>query len=100
PYTGKFSYGCITGTTHDECGGRISLGLPTMKIVELIRELMYNMEERFSPLIEDIPLRAKLAVSITNAAEQKELDHRPNSNPNFEKELIAIIREGKAAAKN
>ena len=29
PYTNKYSYGVLCGTTHDECAGRISLGLPT-----------------------------------------------------------------------
>ena len=50
------------------------------------------MEEKFSPLFDGIPLRAKLAVSITNAAEQIELNHR---RPDFEGQLTAIINSGK-----
>lgn len=92
PFTGRVSYGTLCGTTHDECAGRISLGLPTNRIVSLIKELLYNMEEKFSSLFDGIPLRAKLAVSITNASEQRKLDHRSEG---FEKELTAIIRSGK-----
>lgn len=92
PYTKKYMYGVLTGTTHDECAGRVSLGLETETIVSIIRKLLYNMEEKFSPLFDDIPLRAKLAVSITNAAEQIELDHR---KPSFVDELTTIINAGK-----
>lgn len=75
-FTGKYSYAVISGTTHDECAFRISLGLPTKEIIRLIRECLYNMEERFSPLFDGIPLRAQLAVSLTNAADQIEINHR------------------------
>jgi RNase_H superfamily len=92
PYTGRCSYGVLCGTTHDECAGRISLGLSEHRIVEIIRELLYNMEQKFSNLFDDIPLRAKLAVSISNAAAQEEIDHRKE---NFEERLITYIREGK-----
>lgn len=84
PYTGVYSYGMVCGTTHDECAMRISLGLPAIMIVRLIREVMYNMEERFSPLFGGIPLRAQLAVSYSNAAEQIELNH---NHKDFEQRL-------------
>jgi hypothetical protein len=80
-----YSYGVITGTTHDECAFRISLGLPEKEIVRLIKECLYNMEEKFSPLFDGIPLRAQLAVSFTNASKQIEIDHRRSD---FEQTLI------------
>jgi hypothetical protein len=92
PYTGRISYGMLCGTTHDESSGRLSLGLPTTIIVKIIKELLYNMEQKFSPLFDGIPLRAKLVVSITNASDYIKLDHR---KPEFVKELIAIIKKGK-----
>jgi hypothetical protein len=96
PFTGMISYGCLTGTTHDECALRLSLGLPTKTIIETIRELMDNMEDRFSEKVGDIPLRAKIAFSITNAAEQVELDHR---SKDFEKEVYEkYIEPGKRGA--
>jgi hypothetical protein len=95
-FTKKYSYGVICGTTHDECAFRISLGLPEKEIVRLVRECLYNMEEKFSPLFDGIPLRAQLAVSLTNAGEQHELDHR---KPDFERNLIKWIREGKEVIK-
>ena len=89
----KYSYGTICGTTHDECAFRISLGLPEKKIVEIVKECLYNMEERFSPLFDGIPLRAQLAVSLTTAGDQVEIDHR---KPDFERKLIHDwIRVGK-----
>ena len=85
PFKKRYSYGIISGTTHDECAFRISLGLPIKKIVELIKGCLYNMEEKFSPLFDGIPLRAQLSVSLTNAGDQIELDHR---KPDFERRLI------------
>jgi hypothetical protein len=102
PYTRLYSYGLICGTTHDECAFRISLGLSTEEIVRLIKECLYNMEERFSPLFDNIPLRAKLSVSITNAAAAVELEHKlPDGSPDpeFERRLIdEFILPGKANA--
>jgi hypothetical protein len=91
PYTKLYSFGLICGTTHDECAFRISLGLPTQEIIRLVRECLYNMEERFSPLFDNIPLRAKLSVSTTNAAAAVELEHKnPDGSPSkeFERRLI------------
>lgn len=96
PYRRTYSYAVLVGTTHDESGFRISLGLPTEEIVRLIRECMFNMEERFSEMFDGIPLRAKLAVSISNAAEQKELNHKAED---FESTLIRdYIDEGREQA--
>lgn len=94
PFRSIYSYGVLTGTTHDECAFRISLDLPTNEIVRLIRECLYNMEEKFSDKFNGIPLRAKLSVSITNAAEAVELNHRSKT---FEAELVEqYIKPGKA----
>jgi hypothetical protein len=93
PHKKLYSFGVLTGTTHDECAGRISLGLPEYQIVRLLRDLLFNMEERFSPLFRDIPLRAKLYVSVTNAAEVVEIKHHDKGE--FERELITIIKLGK-----
>lgn len=90
------AYAVLVGTTHDECAFRISLGLPTEEIVQIIRDCMYNMEERFSKKFGGIPLRAKLSVSYTNAGEQKELNHHADD---FEQTLIRdYINEGRKKA--
>ena len=93
PYKKLYSFGVLTGTTHDECAGRISLGLPEYRIIQLLKGLLFNMEQRFSPLFNDIPLRAKLYVSLTNAAEMKEIKH--HNKREFERELITVIKSGK-----
>jgi hypothetical protein len=54
------------------------------------------MEEKFSPLFDGIPLRAQLAVSITNAGEQVELNHHA---PDFERRLLdEFIKPGRKSA--
>jgi len=94
PYRRKYMFGVLCGTTHDELSLRISLALPTEDIVNLIGQLIHNMEDRFSDKFGDIPLRAKLAVSITTAAEQVELDHLAD---NFITRLVNdYIEVGKA----
>jgi hypothetical protein len=96
PFTKVYSFGVLTGTTHDECAFRISLGLPKATILRLIRECIYNMEERFSDMVGGIPLRAKAAFSITNAAEQEEISHK---REDFEQVLLEkYIRHGKKKA--
>lgn len=95
-YKRTYAYAVLVGTTHDECAFRISLGLPTEEIIRMIRECMYNMEERFSKKFGGIPLRAKFAVSYTNAGEQKELNHHAED---FEQMLIRdYINEGRNKA--
>jgi hypothetical protein len=98
PYTGMFSYGVLTGTTHDECAGRLSLGLPIDKIIHTLRELMYNMEGRFSNKFKwkgdkvGIPLKAKLYISIDNAGNQIEVNHRKSD---FDAIITEYIRKGR-----
>jgi hypothetical protein len=91
-----YSYGILTGTTHDECAFRLSLGLPPKVIIKVVRDCLYNMEERFSDKVGGIPLRAKIAFSITNAAKQEEMDHRAED---FEEKLLEkYIYAGKKKA--
>jgi hypothetical protein len=94
PYTGKYQFGVICGTTHDECACRLSLGLTDNKIVEKVRELLHNMEGKFSKCFDGIPLRAKLSVSVTNATEAIELDHKKPEE--FITELTRIINKGRS----
>lgn len=91
PYTRRYQFAVLCGSTHDECALRVSLGLPANQIIKLIRECLYNMEERFSDHFDGIPLRAKLAISITNAAEQEEINHHAHD---FESNLFQYIRAG------
>lgn len=63
------------GTTHDETEFRFNLRkLKPDTCLEIVRELMYNMTERFSPKFDGMPLRAKPAFSRTTAYAQEELD--------------------------
>lgn len=95
-FTRKYAYGVISGTTHDECAFRISLGLPSVTIIGLLRDCLFNMEEKFSPLFDGIPLRAQLAVSITNASDQIEINHRL---PDFEEKINEFITAGRSKSK-
>ncbi len=69
----KGKAGLMCGTTHDEISGRIRLELGQERILQLLQELMFNMTDLFSHKF-DIPLRAKLSLSRTNAADAEELD--------------------------
>lgn len=84
----QYKAGVMCTTTHDENGGRISLALGTRRILQLLQKLDYNMTEKFSPKFDNIPLRAKLYLSKTNAANSIECDIK-----NLDK--IATIIEGK-----
>jgi hypothetical protein len=68
------SFGVMSGTTHDENSGRLSLALGEKKIVATLQQLMYNMTDKFSPMFDNIPLRAKLYLSRTTTAEREEVD--------------------------
>jgi len=68
------SWGAISGTTHDENGGRLSLGMDRKNIVATLQQMMFNMTERFSPKFDNIPLRAKLYLSRTTTSEREEVD--------------------------
>jgi hypothetical protein len=73
------SYGVLCGTLHDETAARISLDLNKQKIIATLQQLMFNMTKRFSPLFDNIPLRAKLYLSRTTCSEREEVsidDHR------------------------
>lgn len=69
--TTKAGHLCVT--THDENGGRINLALGPERILQLLQKLNYNMTKKFSPLFGGIPLRAKMYLSRTTAAEAKEV---------------------------
>lgn len=71
---GVVSYGVLNGTTHDENSGRISLALGEERIIATLQEMMYNMTKKFSPLFDNIPLRAKLYLSRTYAVDREEVD--------------------------
>lgn len=66
--------GYMCTTTHDDNGGRINLRMPQSSIVDLLGRLMYNMTKKFSYKFDSIPLRAKLYLSTTTAAEAQEVD--------------------------
>lgn len=73
-HRGRRAWGVISGTTHDECEGRLSLGLGRRRIIDTLRQLMFNMTELYSPLFDDIPLRAKLYLSRSYRSEREEID--------------------------
>lgn len=68
------SFGVLSGTTHDENNGRLSLALTDKEIIATLQQLYYNMTEKFSPLFDNIPLRAKLYLSRTTTADREEVD--------------------------
>lgn len=68
--------GVMCGTTHDENSFRIRLALGDENILRLLQKLMFNMTKKFTPLFDNIPLRAKLYLSRTTAAEAEEVDIR------------------------
>jgi hypothetical protein len=78
--------GVMATTTHDENGGRIDLHLGSENIIELLKSLMWNMTEKFSPLFDNIPLRAKLYLSKTTVKKAIEVDI------NDTKKLLTIIK--------
>lgn len=66
--------GFMCSTTHDDNGGRINLDLHKLDILHILRELMQNMTTKYSPKFDNIPLRAKLYLSRTTAAQATEVD--------------------------
>lgn len=66
--------GVMCVTTHDENGGRINLELGPEKILQLLQKMNHNMTKKFSKLFDGIPLRSKMYLSRTTAAEAKEID--------------------------
>lgn len=84
PSQSKCGYMCET--THDENGGRIDLRLGEEAILQLLQNFMYNMTKKYSPLFDDIPLRAKLYLSKTSKANKIECDI------NDHERILQIIR--------
>jgi hypothetical protein len=68
------SFGLLSGTTHDEIQGRLSLGVGSKQIIATLQQMMFNMTERFSHKFDNIPLRAKLYLSRTTTSEREEVD--------------------------
>lgn len=66
--------GVMSGTTHDENGGRIDLRMDPERILHLMQKMNFNMSEKFSGKFDDIPLRAKLYLSKTNKKKKIECD--------------------------
>lgn len=71
--TKSHAFGRMQTTTHDENSGRLDLQLGFEKIYDILKELMYNMTDKFSHKFDGIPLRAKLYLSRTTAKEHKEI---------------------------
>ncbi len=59
--------GVMATTTHDENGGRTDLRLGDEPTLQLLQRMNRNMTDKFSPLFDNIPLRAKLYLSKTTA---------------------------------
>lgn len=78
-------YGLMSGTTHDENGGRLSLDLGHEKIIATLQQMMFNMTEKFSDRFDGIPLRAKLYLSRTYTSDRIEV------NPNDIKTIKKLI---------
>lgn len=66
--------GVMSGTTHDENGGRIDLRMDPEHILHLMQSMYFNMTEKYSGRFDDIPLRAKLYLSKTNKSRKIECD--------------------------
>jgi hypothetical protein len=67
------SWGVLSGTTHDEIQGRLSLGMDEKQIISTLQQMMFDMTERFSDRFDGIPLRAKLYLSRGRATEREEV---------------------------
>lgn len=70
------SVGPLCTTTHDENSGLLRLDLGEEAISCILTELMDNMTSKFSPKFDNIPLRAKLYLSVTNTADKKHHETR------------------------
>ena len=67
-------FGVLNGTTHDEIAARLSLDLGPSDLLLTLRRMYFVMTEMFSPLFDNIPLRAKVYLSRTNAKAAKQID--------------------------
>lgn len=82
-------YGLMSGTTHDENGGRLSLDLGSEKIIATLQQMMFNMTEKYSDRFDGIPLRAKLYLSRTYTSDRIEVN--PNDTKTIKKLINAKI---------
>ena len=89
----KHKVATLTTLIHDEIGFRIWAGLPTSTLIYTIRKCLYCMEGRFSHMFGGIPLRAKLKVSVTNAADATELNHYHLTPQQWDQSLIEYINQ-------
>ena len=71
---GVASLGVLNGTTHDEIAARLSLDLSFDDLVTTLERMYFVMTKMFSPLFDNIPLRAKVYLSRTTAKEAKQID--------------------------
>jgi hypothetical protein len=77
----------MTTMIHDEIGFRIWLGVEAKAIIHILRACLECMEERFSPMFDGIPLRAKMSLSITNAAEAMVINHYHMTSQEWERQV-------------
>jgi DNA polymerase I-like protein with 3'-5' exonuclease and polymerase domains len=66
----------LCGLTHDEITFRLRNSQDSQTIINSVQRCLHVCTKQFSPLFDDIPLRAKLYMSTTNLAELKEI--KPN----------------------
>jgi hypothetical protein len=85
---GEAKRALMTTLTHDEIGFRIWLGVPDRQILDILWKCLECMEGRFSPFFGGIPLRAKLSVSITNAAEARVVNHYHMTREDWESRIM------------
>jgi hypothetical protein len=78
----------MTGLIHDSFEFRLSLLLSDKTIIRTLHSCLYCAEEQFSPFFDDIPIRAKLAISITNMAELKEINHHHMHPQDWEETIL------------
>jgi hypothetical protein len=85
----------MTTLTHDEIGFRIHLSVSTDEILDTLWRCLDCMEGRFSAYFNGIPLRAKLSVSTTNAADAKVINHYHLSKEDWEQKIYEYIEAGR-----
>jgi hypothetical protein len=73
--------------THDETGFRLHLSLPAPTLLKTLWDCLYCAEGMFSGFFDDIPLRAKLSLSITNAADAKTINHYHMTEDEWEEKI-------------
>lgn len=84
--------GVMTGILHDETSFRIRSSLSDGQILQSIKDCLYDSEQRFSHMFDNIPLRAKLSLSVTNTAEAEYIDHRKKG---WEDRVLAYVNKAR-----